>query len=340
MVAVAVIYGITMKEIGVTVESSGPDDFDIGPEASLVTGGAGFIGSNLVNYLDSIYDHHFVIALDDLSFGRLDNVPESTEVQPVVGDVGELGGETAEWILEPVDTIYHLAATSSTKFHSDDPEGGCRNNVENFVHLMELALEHDVNNVVFASSSTVYGNPDTPTSEEHPLNPTTRYAASKAARESYAEVYRELGLNVTIARFFSTYQGYGYREGHKGEHGNIISQFAEKMANGERPVVYGDGTQTRDFVHVSDTVRALHEMRGINDVYNVCTGESTEFNEIIEMLNDGLGTEIEPEYVEPQVDGEYVSVQKGDRSKLTEATEWEPQVDTEEGVRRVVQPYM
>lgn len=326
----------------------GDGEEPLGRDAILVTGGAGFIGSNFCAYMMKQENEFefppYVISMDDLSHGTLDNLPDDPHIQPVVGDVTDdvtPGSQTAEWLFGSVDTVVHLAAESSTKMHGRDPQGGARTNVEGFVNIMECCLEHGVSNVVYASSSTVYGNPDTPTSEDHPLNPTTRYAASKASRERYAEAYRELGLNVVGLRFFSTYQGYRYREGHKGEHGNIISQFAEKIHNGESPVIYGDGTQTRDFVHVHDTVRAIEAAIGLNGIYNVCTGKAERFNTVAHLLSETLGREdIEPEYVEPQVDGEYVDTQRGDPSKLCGDTDWEPEIDLQEGIRRVCAPYV
>ena len=303
---------------------------------ALVTGGAGFIGSNLVNELAQ--RGYRVYAVDDCSLGTFDNFDTGENIQPVRQCVTE---PLPDWLFEETDVVFHLAAKSSTKMHEQEPRWGAKVNVEGFVNVMENCLSHGIEDVVYASSSTVYGNPDTvPTHEDVPLDPTTRYAASKASRERYAVAYRAQGLNVVGARFFSTYQGYEHQEGHKGEHGNVISMFAEDMANGDRPVVYGNGTQTRDFIHVSDTVRALIEMIGLNGVYNVCRGEAVTFNEVVEALNDALGTELEPEYIEPPLDGEYVAVQEGDRSKLTEDTGWEPQVDVPVGMQRVVAPYL
>ena len=180
-------------------------------ERVLVTGGAGFIGSNLANELAEQND---VVVVDDEYLGTQANVDESVEYHQA--------SVLEEDLPTDVDVVYHLAALSSTKHHQNNPVRGAEVNVAGFVSVMEKALEFGIEDVVYASSSTVYGNPIIPTHEEVELNPTTRYAASKAARERYAVAYRELGLNMAGCRFFSTYQGYEHQEGHKGEHGNII----------------------------------------------------------------------------------------------------------------------
>ena len=142
-------------------------------------------------------------------------------------------------------------------------------------------------------------------------------------------------------RFFSVYQGFGGNEEQKGEYANTIAQFADAIANSEAPELFGDGTQTRDFTHVDDVARACelaadHELTG---VYNVGTEEAYSFNEIVAMINDALGTDIDPEYIECPFDG-YVHDTMADASKFRAATDWEPEIDFEEGVKRVCESYL
>jgi UDP-glucose 4-epimerase len=141
-------------------------------------------------------------------------------------------------------------------------------------------------------------------------------------------------------RFFSVYQGYGGAEEHKGEFANLIAQFADDLARGEPPVIYGDGTQTRDFTHVDDVVRGLelaadHELDGI---YNLGTGESYSLNELVDELNDRLGTDIEPEYVENPMKN-YVHHTMADPSKMEAATGWEPRIEFDQGLDQVCAQY-
>ena len=142
-------------------------------------------------------------------------------------------------------------------------------------------------------------------------------------------------------RFFSVYQGFGGNEKHKGEYANTVAQFADAIASGDALELFGDGSQTRDFTHVRDVARACelaadHELTG---VYDVGTEEAYSFNEMVELINDALGTDIEPEYIECPFDG-YVHDTMADISKFHEATGWEPEIGFERGVELVCEPYL
>jgi UDP-glucose 4-epimerase len=239
--------------------------------------------------------------------------------------------------------VFHLAALSSYAMHEADPQRGARVNVEGFVNVVEQARRDGCETVVYASTSSLYGDRTTPTPERAPIEAKSGYEASKLARERYAEYFRtHHGLSLAGLRLFSVYQGYGGGEAHKGEYANVIAQFAESIANGESPALYGDGTQTRDFVHVSDVVDAavLAAEHGLEGVYNVGTGERRSFNAVVEAINAALGTSVEPEYVEnPIPESVYVHDTRADASKLRTATGWEPEIGFEEGIERVCAAY-
>jgi UDP-glucose 4-epimerase len=298
----------------------------------LVTGGAGFIGSNLANYLAADNE---VIALDDGYLGTPDNLDDSVEfVEASVLD---------DDLPVDVDVVFHLAALSSLQMHEDDPQRGARVNVEGFVNTVEQARQEGCETVVYATTSSIYGSRTEPSPEDMPVAVNTGYEASKLARERYGEYFANYhDMNVAGLRFFSVYQGYGGAEEHKGEYANVIAQFADDMANGEPPVLYGDGEQTRDFTHVDDIVRGIelaadHELTGI---YNLGTGDAYSFNTVVEMLNDELGTDIDPEYVEnPIPEDVYVHDTCADYSKINDATGWEPQISFEEGIAQVCAQY-
>ncbi|MDZ7730953.1 MAG: NAD-dependent epimerase/dehydratase family protein [Natrialbaceae archaeon] len=155
-----------------------------------------------------------------------------------------------------VDVVFHLAALSSYAMHEEDPTHGVRVNVEGFVNTVEQARADGCDTVVYASTSSIYGSRTEPSPEDMPVSVNTGYEASKLARERYAEYFsNHYDLSMAGMRFFSVYQGYGGAEEHKGEYANVIAQFADDIAKGEQPVLYGDGTQTRDFTHVDDIVR-------------------------------------------------------------------------------------
>ncbi|MFB6197183.1 MAG: NAD-dependent epimerase/dehydratase family protein [Halobacteriaceae archaeon] len=296
----------------------------------LVTGGAGFIGSNLANHLA---DDNDVIAVDDLYLGTPENLESDVEFisKSVVGSD----------LPTDVDVVFHLAALSSYKMHEKDPTRGARVNVEGFVNTVDQARQDGCDTIIYASTSSIYGSRTEPSPESLEVEARTGYEASKLARERYAEYFHNhYDLTLAGMRFFSVYQGFGGAEEHKGEFANTVAQFAHKMANGNRPELFGDGTQTRDFTHVDDVVRGLvqaaeHELNGI---YNLGTGESYDFNTVIEMLNDELGTNIDPKYIENPYDV-YVHDTRADYDKIHEATGWEPKIDFEEGIKRVCEPY-
>ncbi len=298
----------------------------------LVTGGAGFIGSNLANALN---EHNDVIAVDDGYLGTPANLDESVEYH----DQSVL----AEDLPTNVDVVFHLAALSSYAMHEKEPRRGARVNIEGFVNTVDQALEDDCDTVVYASTSSIYGSRTDPSPEDLPVTANTGYEASKLARERYGEYYaNHYDLNVAGLRFFSVYQGYGGAEAHKGEYANVIAQFADDIANGRSPTLYGDGTQTRDFTHVTDVIRGLelaadHKLTGI---YNLGTGEAYSFNTVVELINEELGTDVAPKYVDnPIPSSVYVHDTCADSSKIQAATGWEPQIDFREGITRVCAQY-
>lgn len=298
----------------------------------LVTGGAGFIGSNLANYFATDND---VVALDDCYLGTPENLDDDIEfIESSVLD---------EDLPTDVDVVFHLAALSSYAMHEENPCKGARVNVEGFVNTIEQAREDGCETIVYASTSSIYGSQTDPSPEDMDVTVKTGYEASKLARERYAEYFsNHYDLTCAGMRFFSVYQGYQGAEAHKGEYANVIAQFADDVANGKSPVLYGDGTQTRDFTHVNDIVRGLGlaAEEQLDGVYNLGTGERYSFNMVVEMINDELERDVEPEYIEnPISEDVYVHDTCADSSKMYEATGWEPEIDFETGISRVCAPY-
>ena len=299
----------------------------------LVTGGAGFIGSNLAN---SLADSNDVTAVDDCSLGTPENLDQAVDFreQSVFDDD----------LPTAVDVVFHLAALSSYAMHEEDQRRGARVNIEGFVNTVDQAYDDGCDTVVYASTSSIYGSRTEPSPEEMDVTANTAYEASKLARERYAEYFsNHFGMSMAGMRLFSVYQGYQGAEGHKGEYANVIAQFADDIANARQPLLYGDGTQTRDFTHVDDVIRGLElvaEAR-LDGIYNLGTGERYSFNTVVEKLNEILGTNVEPVYVEnPIPDGVYVHDTCADYSKLSRATGWEPEISFREGLERVSRGYV
>jgi len=224
--------------------------------------------------------------------------------------------------------------------HEENPAKGARVNVEGFVNTIEQARKDGCETVVYATTSSIYGDRTEPSPEYMAVEARTGYEALKLARERYAEYFHNFhGMTLAGLRFFSVYQGFGGAEEHKGEFANTVAQFTDKIANGDRPELFGDGSQTRDFTHVDDIVRACelaadHELQGI---YNVGTAESY-------VQRDGRADQRRTRHqrrseVHRNPLAVYVHDTMADYSKLQEATEWKPQIDFEEGVARVCESY-
>ena len=297
----------------------------------LVTGGAGFIGSNLANRLAADND---VIAVDDTYLPERPRIliPRWSSSRPMSSTT--TSPPTSTW--------------SSTSPRS--PRGTCTRAIPSAAAastsrgsstVVERARETGSETVVYASTSSIYGSRTEPSPESMAVEAHTAYEASKLARERYAEYYaNHYDMAMAGLRFFSVYQGFGGNEKHKGEYANTVAQFADAIAHDETPELFGDGTQTRDFTHVSDVARACelaadHELTG---VYNIGTEEAYSFNEMIDLINDALGTDVDPAYIECPFDG-YVHDTMADASAFRAATGWEPEIDFEEGVELVCRPY-
>lgn len=309
-----------------------------GMEKVLVTGGAGFIGSNLVEQL--VERGVDVVVLDDLFLGSEENLSEvRDEIRFIEGSV--LDREKVEEAVKGCDTVFHQAARSSSPMHADNPREGLRVNVEGFVNVAEASIDEGVEKIVYASTSSMYGSVEPPHRESQDVTPTNLYTASKMSREKYAQVYSYNNrIETTGLRYFSVY---GPHERSKGEYANVVTQFLWKMQEDERPVIWGDGEQTRDFTFVKDIARAnilAAERKDALDgeVFNIGTGRDVTFNQVVEKLNSLLGKDIEPEHVENPRD-KYVQATKADISRAEEYLGYEPRNSFEEGLKKAVEYY-
>jgi UDP-glucose 4-epimerase len=265
----------------------------------LVTGGAGFIGSHVV---DALLDAGAVVrVLDDFSSGRRDNlmaVAERAEI--IAGDICD--DRALDVAVAGVDVILHLA-TRCVRLSLSDPEGVHRVNSEGTLRVLLAARRHGVSRVVYVSSSEVYGTAErAPMAEDHPLAPTTVYGATKLAGELYAQAMtRSFGLPTLVVRPFNTY---GPRAHFSGVYGEVIPRFTVRLLNGRRPVIFGDGSQTRDFTYVSDTVRGILAAAAVNDArgqaVNIARGEEVSVRRLAELLAKAIDPMLAPEFVAPR----------------------------------------
>lgn len=304
----------------------------------LVTGGAGFIGSNLVHELVSRGVE--VKVLDDLYLGDRQNLEGVIDdIEFIEGSV--LDRDRVEKAVEGVDTVFHQAARSSAPMHMEEPRKGARVNIEGFINTCEAAIEEDVEKVVYASTSSMYGSVEPPHREDMGEVPTNLYTASKMSRERYGECYSyNERIETTGLRYFAVY---GPRERAKGKFANVVTQFLWKIMDDERPVIWGDGSQTRDFTFVEDVVKAniLAAERGEEldgKYFNVGTGKDVSFNTVVEKINEVLGKNVEPKHVDNPRD-KYVQITKADISRAREKLGYEPQYSFMEGLEKAVEYY-
>ena len=295
----------------------------------LVTGGAGFIGSHIVDAL--VGAGHGVAVADNLSTGNRAQVNDGAEWCQV--DV--LGGEFEDAFAQgEFEMVYHLAAQTDVMTSVEDPAEDARVNIIGGIRLLELCRKYGVRKLVYSSSSAVFGEPDyLPMDEEHPIRPLCPYAASKHTFEHYLELYGEIhDLDYTVLRYANVY---GPRQDPHHE-GGVVAIFAYKVLNGVTPVIYGDGEQTRDFVHVEDLVRAnlICLEKGDNRHYNLGTGEETTINELYALLREESGLDIELQYADERR-GEMRRLSL-DSARAAGDLGWRPTVGLRRGVQTVL----
>ncbi|BBP77182.1 NAD-dependent dehydratase [Pseudomonas sp. Ost2] len=259
-------------------------------ERILVTGGAGFIGSHLVDAL--LAKGHAVRVLDDLSTGKVSNLPmDNASLKLVVGDVADAA--TLAEAMQGCSAVVHLAAVASVQASVEDPVRTHQSNFIGTLRVCEAMIAAGIRRVVFASSAAVYGNngEGTPIGEDTAKSPLTPYAADKLASEYYLDFYRrQHGLEPVILRFFNIF---GPRQDPSSPYSGVISIFSERAKNAQPITVFGDGGQTRDFVYVEDLVKIL--VQGLErpqptpDATNVGLSGVTTLNDLIAALEQIAG---------------------------------------------------
>ncbi|MFY3740958.1 MAG: UDP-glucose 4-epimerase [Candidatus Nitrosomirales archaeon] len=299
----------------------------------LVTGGAGFIGSNLA---EKLAESHEVTVLDDLYLGRKENL-DSADMEFVKGSVMNEG--LVSKACKDCDYVFHNAAMSSSPMFKELPKLGMEVNVLGFMNVMKAAKENGVKKVIYASTSSLYSGNPLPYSETQPITAKTFYEASFRTREIVAQTYYfENDVSSIGLRYFSVY---GPKELHKGRYANNISQFLWDLMQGKPAVIYGDGTQSRDFTFVGDVVSAnLLAMTSKIDfgVFNVGTSIATSFNELVALINKLLDTSIQPVHVDNPIKN-YVHDTIADLSLVSKSLGYKPQWTLEKGIKFLIDYY-
>lgn len=303
----------------------------------LVTGGAGFIGSHIVERLVTLGEQ--VRVIDNCTTGRVDNIREWLDrVDLHQVDIRDV--EAIRPLFEGVDYVLHQAALPSVPRSIRDPLATNASNSNGALNVLVAARDAGVKRVVFASSSSVYGsNPGLPKHEAMRPMPISPYAASKLAGESYCHAFANVyGLETIALRYFNVF---GPRQDPKSQYAAVIPLFITKILGGEQPVVYGDGLQSRDFTYVDNVVHAnlcaTRATDGVGQVFNIACGERHTIRDMVASLNEILGTSIEPRYDSARVGD--VQHSEADISAARACLRYEPQVTWTEGLARTAAWY-
>jgi nucleoside-diphosphate-sugar epimerase len=302
----------------------------------LVTGGAGFIGSHLTEELKR-RGHHVRVA-DSLLTGKRSNLDHIRDVEFLEGDLADPA--FAERAVDGAEFVLHQAALPSVPRSVEDPLGSHRANVDATLNVLVAARAANVKRVVFAGSSSAYGNSERlPKREEMPNQPLSPYALQKVVGEEYLKMFTTLyGLETVSIRYFNVF---GPRQDPSSPYSGVISLFATALLEKRAPTIYGDGEQTRDFTYVANVVdgalRACDAPGISGQVINVATGQRISLNQLFETMRQLIGGEIKPQYA-PSRPGD-VRDSQADISRARELLGYEPLVSFEEGLRRTVEWY-
>lgn len=300
----------------------------------LVTGGAGFIGSNIAEEL--IKRGEEVRVLDNFSTGKRENLSEfGKDIELFEGDVRSY--HIVQAAVKGVDVILHQAALPSVPRSIKDPITTNEVNIGGTLNMLDAAVKEGVKRFVFASSSSVYGdNPELPKHEGMTPSPLSPYAVSKLAGENYCRVFSNLyGIETVCLRYFNVF---GPRQDPNSQYSAVIPKFIKAIMNGERPVIYGDGTQSRDFTYVTNVIEAnvlasTKPLESKSTTLNCACNEQITLNNLVESINRIAGTEIEPVYVEKrkgEVQHSYARI-----AEAKNVLDYEPSVEFKNGLEKI-----
>lgn len=306
----------------------------------LVTGGAGFIGSNLCETL--LKDGYRVRCLDDLSTGREENVVpflENGRYKFIKGDIKDI--DVCLDACDGVDYVLHQAAWGSVPRSIEMPLFYCANNITGTVNMLEASRQSGVKKFVYASSSSVYGDePNLPKREGIEGNRLSPYAVSKFADEEWAKQYtKHYGLDTYGMRYFNVF---GRRQDPNGAYAAVIPRWLKLLIDGKQPTINGDGSQSRDFTYIDNVMEAnlkacLASSEAAGQAYNIAYGGQVNLKELYAVLSQALGVEIEPIFGPPRAGD--IQHSNADISKAREMLGYDPDFSFEEGIKLAIDWY-
>jgi len=318
----------------------------------LITGGCGFLGTNLIKQLCT-EDNHYIRVVDNLCVGTREDLaavcdfvelkdaglsghPSSLSgTELVIGNI--LDSQLALRVTRGVDVIVHLAANTGVQPSIQDPHGDCYTNVIGTLNYLEAARHNQVKRFIFASSGAPIGKCTPPIHEELAPHPVSPYGASKLAGEGYCCAYfHSFGVETVVLRFGNVY---GLGSGHKN---SVVAKFIRQALNGETLEIYGDGRQTRDFIFIDDLVRAICLAAATDniggEVFQIATNTETTVKELVDQLSwvmSEMGIKLESNYASPLIGD--VRRNFSDTSKAKEILGWQAEVELKDGLRRTVE---
>ncbi len=310
-------------------------------EKMAVTGGAGFIGSNLAGFL--LTHDYAVLLVDNFSTGSSENLKPwadraSDRLEVLRADINET--ERLRQAFRGVRYVFHQAAIPSVPRSIADPQATEHANINGTLSVLLAARDAGVKRVVVASSSSIYGDDSTlPKVEERLGRPLSPYALSKRVTEEYCRIFYQLyGVETVCLRYFNVF---GPRQDPKSQYAAVVPRFSTSLLAGRRPTIYGDGEQTRDFTFVANIVdanwKAATHPAAAGEVFNIGCGAQTSLNQLVHVLNQILRISIEPIYEPPRMGDVRHSV--ADVSKAERLLGYSPAVELQEGLRRVLEWY-
>jgi nucleoside-diphosphate-sugar epimerase len=302
----------------------------------LVTGGAGFIGSHLTEEL--VRRGEQVRVVDSLITGKRQNLAHLPQVEFIEGDLADLA--VARRAVAGADYVLHQAAIPSVPRSVQDPITSNQANIDAALNVLVAARDAGVKRVVYAGSSSAYGNtPTLPKVETMPTAPLSPYALQKLVAEQYCQMFTQLyGLETVTTRYFNVF---GPRQDPSSPYSGVISLFISALVDGRRPTIYGDGGHTRDFTYVANVVdgvlRACTAPKASGQVINVATGGRVSLNELFHGIAGMVGAKVEPIYAEPRAGD--VRDSQASIAKAKELLGYEPIVSFEDGLKKTVEWY-
>lgn len=314
-------------------DKSGKEHYRRMKKRVVVTGGAGFIGSHLAEEL--VRRGYQVIILDDLSTGKLENIVEllrKDNVEFIQGSITDL--PLLQKLFQGLKYVFHQAAISSVPRSIDNPQASHEANLSGTLNVLLAARDNCVRKVIYASSSSVYGDtPALPKREDMSPNPQSPYAITKLAGEYYCQVFQKIyGLPTVCLRYFNVY---GPRQDPESQYAAVIPRFIQRVLNGKPPIIFGDGEQTRDFVFVKDAIEAsiLAAESAATGVFNIARGESISINYLAELIARLVRNSLKPIHSDPRPADVRHSLADISKAKTFG---YNPKYDLEQGLKKLL----